>query len=357
MLHLVVYISGHGYGHAAQTLPVLDSLWERCGPFRVTFRSSLPDAFFAARYTHSYTLSPAEFDFGMVMNSAIDVDPDASARRYAELHRRWDDVVRDEAALLRTLDAKLVLSNVGYLGLAAAHHAGRPAVAMSSLNWYDIFAHYCRTLPDAARVLTHMEHAYRSAQCFIQMTPALPMPWLPQRRLVGPVTRLGRARRDELVSRLNVQAHDRIVLVSLGGIASRVPVEQWPRYADVRWLVPQEWSVVRDDIVAFQTLGMSFNTLLCSADALVTKPGYGSFVEAGCNGTPVIYVPRGDWPEEPYLTAWLHQHTRAVEISRDTLASGELAPALARIAAMPIPPRPDATGGAEAAAIIASLLA
>ena len=353
MIHIVVYISGHGYGHAAQTLPILEKLWEQCEPFHTIFRSSLKQAFFAARYPYPFTLEAAEYDFGMNMNSAIDVDSTASAQRYCALHAQWEQVISSEMRYLQRVEPTLVLSNVGYLGLAAAQGCGIPSIAMSSLNWRDIFAHYCAGFDGAERVLADMGHAYLQAQCFIQMTPTMPMSWLPQRRLVGPVTRIGQSEREKLMALLGTTPRQRLVLVSLGGIASRVPIENWPYNENVHWLVPQEWAPTRNDMTSFQSVGMSFNTLLCSVDALVTKPGYGSFVEAGCNGIPVIYVRRGDWPEETYLTSWLLQHGRAVEITRDILAAGKFSTAFTSLDTLPLPPRPAATGSSEAAAIIA----
>jgi hypothetical protein len=46
----------------------------------------------------------------------------------------------------------------------------------------------------------------------------------------------------------------------------------------------------------------------------VAKPGYGLFCEAAAAGTPVIYTARPDWPETPYLTAWLARHVSVFEV-------------------------------------------
>ena len=34
-----------------------------------------------------------------------------------------------------------------------------------------------------------------------------------------------------------------------------------------------------------------------SSDAVVTKIGYTTFVEAACNGVGIVSAPRADWPE------------------------------------------------------------
>ena len=60
--------------------------------------------------------------------------------------------------------------------------------------------------------------------------------------------------------------------------------------------------------MAFDDLNMCFSDILASVDVLLTKPGYGAFTEAACNGIPVLYVRRDDWPEQPYLVDWLEQY-------------------------------------------------
>jgi hypothetical protein len=52
-----------------------------------------------------------------------------------------------EARLLAELQPDLVLSDVAYLPLAGAARAGIPALAMCSLNWAELFAHFFAASP------------------------------------------------------------------------------------------------------------------------------------------------------------------------------------------------------------------
>jgi hypothetical protein len=110
----------------------------------------------------------------------------------------------------------------------------------------------------------------------------------------------------------------------MGGINSRLPVERWHRTDGVKWLVPQDWGVQHPDAIALETLQMSFGDLLASCDALLCKPGYGSFVEAACSGIPVLYINRPDWPESPALVGWLPQYVACREVSQDILEGHEI---------------------------------
>lgn len=355
--HLLVSLSPHGYGHTAQTAPVVNRLRQLLPAVRVTLRTTVPEAILRARFDPPWGLEREASDFGMVMASAIDVLAEASAAAYREFHRDWEDKIDAEAVRLRALAPDLVLSNVAYLPLAGAARAGLPAVALCSLNWADIHHHYCHAFPGAAAIDAEIRAAYRSARAFLKAEPGMPMAWLDRRVDVGPVARLGRDRRAELDARLGLTPGERLVLVAPGGIPMRIDMSAWPRLPGVRWLVESAWHSTHPDAIALQSLDMHFTDLLRSCDALIGKPGYGSFAEAACNGTPVLYVARGDWPEEPYLVDWLHRHGRCAEIERALLVSGDLEEPLNRLFAQPRPAPVAPTGIDTATSFLAPWLA
>ena len=82
------------------------------------------------------------------------------------------------------------------LVLAAAAKVGIAGLALSSLNWADIYRTYCADVPGAVDVLNQILAAYRAAQGFIACAPTLPMPDL-ETTPVGPVALLGRRLRDQ----------------------------------------------------------------------------------------------------------------------------------------------------------------
>ncbi len=327
MPHLVVSISGHGFGHVAQAAPVLNALHRKMPQLRLTVRSVVPLAHLRSRIHALFTHLQSEGDIGMVMSSALDVRVEESRTAYRAFHADWEAHVASEARLLRELGADMVLSNVGYLPLAGAQRAGIRNAALCSLNWADIYRHYCGDDAIAAQ----MDACYANAGAFLRITPAMEMGRLSNLVTVAPIADVGRMRRDELNHCLNLAKETKLVLVSLGGIASRLPMEGWPRIPGVRWLVQQSWQVEHPDAIVIESLPMSFSDLLASCDALLCKPGYGSFAEAACSGTPVLYVNRADWPESPVLTEWLQRHDLCREISREALEEGNFAKALREV--------------------------
>jgi hypothetical protein len=347
--HLVVSISGHGVGHVAQVAPILNALHmhmsQPATQLRLTVRSTVPVAHLRSRIHVPFHHQSSEGDIGMVMSSALEVLVEESKAAYRAFHADWEARVSDEARLLRELDADFVLSNVGYLALAGAQRAGIPNAALCSLNWADIYRHYVGDDPIAEQIFD----CYANADAFLRVTPGMAMSDLPNIIPVSPVAATGTNRRAELNLRLKLSVDGKLVLVSLGGIASRLPIERWPRVAGVRWLVQDNWHVEHPDAIILETLQTSFCDLLASSDALICKPGYGSFVEAACCGVPVLYVSRPDWPESPALISWLQQYGLCREVSRDAMEQGDIADVMEEIWNSPRPEPVISTGAEQVA--------
>ena len=353
--HLLLAITGHGYGHAAQSAPVIDALRALRPDLRVSVRSALERDVLALFFPTLDGVSRPAADFGFTSRSAIEVDVATAERDFTALHRGLAATIDEEAAALRRLAPDLVLANVGYVPIAAAARSGIPAVGFSSLNWLGIVRGYDHGWRDAATIEAEMAAAYRQARLFIRPTPAMPMPDFPTRQ-VGPVARLGTARRAALAERLGLGAGERVVLVSLGGIATDLPIASWPAVPGVRYVVAGLAAPPRADMAALQTLALSHLDCLASVDAVVTKPGYGTVAEAACHGIPTLYVRRGSWPEEAHLVGWLEAHGTARAVPRATLERGDLGPALHALWAQPRRPAVPPSGNQEAARLIAALL-
>jgi hypothetical protein len=405
MPHLLVDVSAHGYGHVSQTAPVVNELVRRIPGLRVTLRCAAPPEFLRQRFSCAFEHFPVALDFGMKMSNAVDVEVESSAAAYREFHADWEVKVQQAAQQVRALRPDLLLANVPYLSLAAARVAGVRAVAMCCLNWADIYGHYCNSDAGSAAIHAQMLAAYNSAEVFLKVQPAMDMPEILNARSIGPIAQVGRNQRARIDASLlppppctrkgegaetslnpnsctvstpipafplqggrngpdtdglfvpgaNIP-HQKLILVAMGGIEFRLPLERWPRFGGVRWLVPQAWDIARDDMAAIESLGLPFGDLLASCDAVLTKPGYGTFAEAACAGVPVLYVSRRDWPEEPYLVRWLEQNDACREVERGRLHGGDLEDVLRELWSRPRPPAPVAGGAAEAAGILAGML-
>ena len=78
-----------------------------------------------------------------------------------------------------------------------------------------------------------------------------------------------------------------------------------------------------------------------------------AFTEAACNGTPVLYQRREDWPEQDCLIDWLEDNGCCGEITEEALTVGDLAVALDTLWSQPKVRVPTCDGALTAAQRIA----
>ena len=308
ILQTIIFdISTHGLGHLGQVAPVIQELIARNSGLHVIVRSSHP-----APVVRRFIGLPIDLDMPppeatLVMRDPTNVDAVASGAAYHKLHARWHDNLEREAARLAARTPTALIADVPYLSLAAAKRLGIPAIALCSLNWLDLYKTYCAHADDAVDIMHTIESAYRSADIFLQPQPHMPMTELPNRRSIGPIARLGRRRSGEIRSALGIPQNVKIVLVTFGGIQSRSQL-QLPTMAGVHWLLPPDYSTTGLHATNVSQIDMSFIDLLASSDAVVTKVGYCTFVEAACNGLGLVSAPRDDWPESEHLIEWAKQN-------------------------------------------------
>lgn len=345
--HLLVSLTPHGYGHAAMTAPVVNALRRRLPGLRLTLQSAAPESWLRARYDGEFALIADCPDIGARMNGPLHVDVAATAAAYARLHADYDRTVAGEAARFAALAPDLVLSNISYVAVAAARRAGIPAMALSCLNWWEIYRHYCGDRPEAPAILSQIAEAYAAARVVLRAEPAMPMLPTGNRRTIGPVARRAPSRRAEVAQRLGLDAATRLGVVGFGGIDLPLPFAAWPRLEGWHWLMPEPVAD-RPDLTHWREAGLPFNDLLVSADVMVTKPGYGTFAECAVNGVPVLYVERPGWPESPCLEDWLKAHGRCLGTTAEALFGGALAGLLRTLFSLPPKALPEATGVAEA---------
>jgi hypothetical protein len=321
MKHLLVDISAHGFGHLAQTAAVLNALDTE--HLRLTLRSLAPEGVLRERIKHPFELIPYQQDNGVIMHDALRVDAQASMDWYSTFHADYSQRKQRAVAELESLQPDLLFADVPYLSLDAAGECAVPALALCSLNWADIFQHYCGHFPGAARIHQQILQAYAQADLFLQATPSMPMTTLSNTRAVAPVALYGEKQPELLQQKTACAAGTRFVLVALGGIGIDYPLADWPRLEKVCWIFPdQALTLLRDDFFPQSLFGLDYVDLLSSSDLVLTKTGYGTQTEAVVNQVPAVCVRRDGWPEQPCLFDWHRQHGEVSFIRWDDIEDG-----------------------------------
>jgi hypothetical protein len=356
-------ISSHGYGHAAQVVPVLNALGQRIPGLRVVLRTTVPADFFAARLQIPWEISHAEQDIGCIQRGPLSIDEPATWTAHQRFQEHWSDRVAEESQAIRSRRPDLVLANISHLAVAAGAAAGMPVVALCSLSWDQILEPFLSHAADQRAiqhtVLQTIRQAYAAADVMIRPAPGLPMPAFKNVRDVPPILQAVVPEPERLRAALDASVDEPIVLVGFGGVAlTSLPADKLKDMAPYRFLVDRLNGLVHDRVRAVDSLGMPFGTLLASADILLTKPGYSTVVEAVAHHRRVVYVRRYNFADEQPLVDYLHQYGAAVELAREDFLKGYWHQALSRVQQVPAgaPDGPPPHGAAAAATILEQFL-
>ena len=353
-------ISAHGFGHAAQVVPVLNALWQLLPDLRVILRTTVPTSFFHDRLLMPWEHSPVEQDVGCIQDGPLTIDVTATWLEHGRFHATWSHRLQQEVAAMKAARADLVIADTPYLALAAGKAAGIPTIALASFTWDLVLSEYVAPPSiDKSALLPSIRQSYAQADVALRIFPAPKIDVFPYINDIGPIAQPASPARDQLARVLGLTPRDRTVLVGFGGIPlTSLPSTDLERFPGYRFLIDGPIPPNSTKLISIHSLPFSFKTLLASVDVIMTKPGYGTIVEAVALQQPILYVRRYNFADEPHLVDYLHRYGRGVELSIDDFLQGRWEPALQQVLASPVPslPAPPPTGGVEAAAFIAEQL-
>ena len=353
-------ISGHGFGHAAQVVPVLNALGAIVPGLTADLRTTVPPSFFRDRLTIPWRLSPVQQDICCIQDGPLKIDIDATWVGHQRFHETWETRLSSEVAAMQAASPSLVLSDTAYLAIEAGSRAQIPTVALANFTWDLVLKEFIQQSDTSQQQLIQcIRVSYAKADMALRIAPAPTIDVFPNIVDISPIASPASPERDRLTSALALMPGERTVLVGFGGIPlTSLPLEHMEQLRHYRFLFDGPVEPGYSRIHSTEKLPFSFKTLLASVDVIMTKPGYGTVVEAVELQQPIVYVRRYNFADESPLVDYLHRYGRGVELSVDDFLQGRWEPAIGKVLTMPLPPnpRPPSTGAIQAATLLAPYL-
>jgi hypothetical protein len=349
---IAFYISGHGFGHASRQVEIINALAARRPDVRILVRSA------AARWLLERTIAvPFELigeptDTGVIQIDSLHLDAAATIAAARDFHSTLDSRAEREAALLRSREVALVLSDAPPLACAAAARAGIPSIVISNFTWDWIYEGYREHLAAAPDLISTIRAAYRQAAGAWRLPlhggfGAFDSQWIADapgvRRLLDVpfVARHSSKPAAETRQRLGLPIDSRLALPSFGGYGL-------PGLDLGAIDLPDGWEIVRGlrDADVYER-GLSYQDLVRAVDVVVTKPGYGIVSECLANETALVYTDRGVFPEYDVFVREMPRYVRCAYLDHAALFAGRWRAAIEAAASAPPPPERPRTDGAE----------
>lgn len=346
-MHLVLYASDHGFGHAMRMLALAEVLCSR--GVRITFCAGpAPAPVLAAalgRLTPAPALHRVELDAGLIARPrSLAVDEARSAEAVRAWLERLPRLISEEAARLRALAPDLVVADAPPAAVAAAAQAGVPVVVCSNFTWLDL---YGERFGDA--VIRALEAAYAHARLGLRLHPgSMPLRGVPADRIVDMPGLLARGpRRSRAQVRAELGVPDDLPLLALGlgrSLDQTLPPSlagATPQAAGAALLMPGP-GVPSDPgrgVFFLPSDTPDIPDYLGAADAILAKAGYSTIAEGALGGVPLLLFPVAGNPETQLLcqqtqdAGWglvLHDEAEALSMACDPARAITIARARSR---------------------------
>jgi hypothetical protein len=278
---LAIVCSAHGFGHVTRQLALAEALRSEHGVDPVLYTAAPPAIL--AQYLPNPRVVRWVADVGLVQPDSLTEDVVATRAALERVcsSERIDALARE----LKGFDRVVV--DMAPTAMEAARRAGVPVVAVGNFDWAWIYRGYPELHDWADRFA-----AWQAPVHGLELSPG------PGLHGFASVTPIGLVGRQRPAHRLGPGR----VLVSFGGFGLDTVDALLPHLPGVRWvLAPPMPALDRPDVEFVPDV--SYPALVAGVDAVLSKPGYGIFAEAALAGTPLIWVPRGRFPEAPSLVA------------------------------------------------------
>jgi L-arabinokinase len=365
---LVFYISGHGFGHAARCIEVINAVLARRPETRIGVRTAAPRWLFDLTVKGKVTFSTLETDSGVMQIDALTLDEADSIRRASAFHSDLVTRAASETRVLRELGAGIIVGDIPPLAFAVGGASGIPSIGLGNFTWDWIYADYPRV-----RLAPSLLPAIRGAYAKASMALRLPMSGgfesFSNVRDIPFIARHATQTREQVCKTLKLPADKPIVLASFGGYGlpglETDALAKFKKYTVVttanlplgraRKEMPtaeRKGTFISLNEESMYDAGVRYEDLVGAAEVVVTKPGYGIISEAIANDTAILYTARGHFPEYDVLVAEMPKYMRNAFIGHDDLFAGKWESHIDKLLAQPKIKKKPETNGADVAAEI-----
>lgn len=335
-MNIAYYISGHGYGHTIRSIEIIKKLLTSSSKIHV--RTMAPQWLFNGLDPSRFIYHAVRLEGGIVQRNSFSVEKLETLKAYAELIDQKKDLLSAEESFLSKQNIDLVLSDITPLAFEAAAKPSIPAIAIGNFSWDFIYEPWITELPEYKYIVDDIKHSYAHARLLLKLPFYADMSVFKKQEKMPLVGRKSFKSKKELNKSLKkrLQTDRKVVLLGL-------------RSTD---MAEVEWSnVVRIDEVQFITTStllsgknissipegtLPFEDLLCGCDAIISKAGYSIVSEVIVNQTPILYVPRKDFVEDPALLKGLRTYSLCEELTQETFFRGQWQESLQRLFAKPV---------------------
>lgn len=358
-IHLAVFISSHGYGHAARISAVMTALLEIHPNLVFEVFTEVPYWFLTDSLPPAaFNYYPTRTDIGMAQKSPLREDIPRTLEKLKHFIPFEEKSLSGLVARLNKMDCRLVLCDIAPLGIAVARKASLPSVLVENFTWDWIYEGYPAYRRDFTPFITYLRTIFESADHHIQAQPVCHNRETALR--VNPISRPPQQDRPTTRKKLGLPEDARVVLVTLGGIPTlHHYMQDLKKYRDIFFILPIDVPAMkREDNCLILPHHSDFYhpDLVAASDAVIGKLGYSTLAEVFHAGIPFGFIARDQFRESLALAEFAREHMPGIGIHQKEFEAGTWVGKIADLASIERIPREEENGAGQAARIIHDIL-
>ena len=336
--------------------------------YQVIIVSSLNETFIHANLSQYFDDGSVFYESRTLDSGAVQLGPlDLDCRKtllsyYNQVHANHKQIKDSETRFLTESNAKFIISDVTPIACSAAFEAGLKVLIVSNLSWDCIYQQMVSDLNGVVSkeeltkykaAILQIQYDYNCCHHLLQLPGPTPL-FLTDSSKVIPAPLLSRPSTfdlPKLCMTLNIPnlvetcLSHRKLLLSFGGHAT-----DKLKLSDSH--LPDGWIcfLLGFDSDSYPHLSSRFifcprdtyvPDLVAVCDVVLGKIGYGTVSECLSTTpvTPLVYVPRQGWAEEPALVKLMEWNSACVCISRDDFFAGGWAACLQQALELSLTPK------------------
>lgn len=346
---IAFYITGHGLGHATRALGLITELCKR--EYCVHVISSIEQPFFDLNVGEClkkyFSYYRRMIDSGGIQKDALTVDPLLTLETYCNnIHLHHDQLIDFEIKFVQELKVDMIIVDVSSIPCAVGSKLNIPTIIVSNFTWDYCFLEMFEiistdtniniptaTLAIYKQMIDKCSQDYCGASYYIQVPGGTPLPRgyneanVIQAPLTSRISKLSVL--TELRHQLEIPNDSKILLLGFGGFQISELSSFQDSYLPDGWIclvVTGTSNSCTSSLPSTRWIPISYSAYIPDyvylADVMIGKIGYGTCSECIYHGTPLIYIPRVNWPEERYLESMLLSYNAGICMSVDDFKSG-----------------------------------
>lgn len=312
---LAWFISGHGYGHAARALAVMDQLAKRQERPSFIVVSDVNPGFLDSHPRNYPILHFQEsVDVGFVQLNAFEEDIEQTVARLQNFYPVPDSRIDRLARLIEVKEPSAVVCDISPVGIAVAQKLGVPSIVVENFTWQFLY----RALPEmeakCQAALDWMQQKLDQATERIHVQPSCSV----KDPFAGPVCRVIREDLPFPLRESGMVRDKPTILVTTGGFQSGLDLQSFLLKNEFQFVVMDPKEGIRNGILHLQPENVYFPNLVFECDAIIGKCGYSTASEAFQANTAFGFLPRPGFAESEVIESFLIESGLGMEFSRHT---------------------------------------